>query len=81
MNHCLEELYGYSALDSWEVRALARRFLRILDSRFVKIAIYGGEIVGFDIAMRNLAEGFRKANGRLFPNGFLKIMRAGWRAR
>ena len=81
MNHCFEELYGYSALDSREMQALARRFLPILDPRFVKIAVHGGEIVGFNIAMPNLAEGFRKANGRLFPNGFLKIMRAGRRAR
>ena len=81
MNHCFQELYGYSALDEREMKALARRFLPVLDPRFVKIAVHGGEIVGFNIAMPNLAEGLRRANGRLFPLGFLKIMRAGRKTR
>jgi hypothetical protein len=80
MNHCFQDLYGYSALDNREMEALARRFLPLLDPRFVKVALHEGEIVGFNIAMPNLAEGFRRANGRLFPLGFLKILRAGWRA-
>ena len=63
------------------MKALARRFLPVLDPRFVKIAVHGGEIVGFNIAMPNLAEGLRRANGRLFPLGFLKIMRAGRKTR
>jgi len=81
MNHCFQELYGYSALDEREMKALARRFLPILDPRFVKIAVQGGEIVGFNIAMPNLADGFRRADGRLLPFGFLSIIRAGRRTR
>jgi hypothetical protein len=81
MNHCFRELYGYSVLDEREMKALARRFLPVLDPRFVKIAVRGGDIVGFNIAMPNLAAGFRKADGRLFPLGFLKIMRAGRKTR
>jgi hypothetical protein len=81
MNDCFRELYGYSVLDEREMEALARRFLPVLDPRFVKIAVRGGEVVGFNIAMPNLAEGFRRADGRLWPLGFLKILRAGRRTR
>jgi hypothetical protein len=81
MNHCFTYLYGYSALDEGEMADLARRFLPVLDPRFVKAVLSGGEIVGFNIAMPNLAEGFRRANGRLFPLGFLHILRAGRRTR
>ena len=81
MNHCFVDLYGYSALDEAEMSALARRFLPVLDPRFVKIAVRGGEIIGFNIAMPNLAEGFRRADGRLLPLGFLKVLRAGRRTR
>jgi hypothetical protein len=81
MNHCFQELYGYSALDEGEMADLARRFLPILDPRFVKIALKGEDVIGFNIAMPNLAEGFRRAKGRLFPLGFLKIMRAARRTK
>lgn len=81
MNECFRELYGYHELDDREMQALAKRFLPVLDPRFVKIAVSGDEIVGFNIAMPNLAEGFRRAGGRLFPFGILWLLRAGRRAR
>jgi hypothetical protein len=81
MNQCFQELYGYHALDEKEMAALARRFLPVLDARFVKIAVSGEDIIGFNIAMPNLAEGFRQARGRLFPFGIFWILRAGRRTR
>jgi len=77
MNQCFEELYGYHALDEPEMMALAKRFLFVLDPRFVKIAVSGEDVVGFNVAMPNLAEGFRRAKGRLFPFGVFRILRAG----
>ena len=81
MNECFEELYGYHQLDRKEMKVLAKRFLPVLDPRFVKIAVRDGEVVGFNIAMPNLAEGFRRADGRLCPLGILKMLRAEHRAR
>ncbi len=81
MNECFQELYGYHQLDDTEMADLAKRFLPVLDPRFIKIAASGDEIVGFNIAMPNLAQGFRKAKGRLFPLGILWILRAQHRAR
>jgi GNAT superfamily N-acetyltransferase len=80
MNECFRELYGYHELDDQEMEALAKRFLPILDPRFVKIAVSGGAVVGFNIAMPNLAEGFRRARGRLFPLGLFHLQRAARRA-
>jgi len=81
MNSCFEELYGYSALDEKEMQDLSRRFLPVLDPRFVKVAVCGEDVVGFNIAMPNLAEGFRRAKGRLFPIGIFQILRAGRRTK
>jgi hypothetical protein len=81
MNHCFKELYGYSALDEKEMRDLSRRFLPVLDPRFVKVVVCGESVVGFNIAMPNLAEGFRRAKGRLFPLGIFQILRAGRRTK
>lgn len=81
MNDCFRELYGYHQLDGKEMADLAKRFLPILDPRFVKIALNASEVVGFNIAMPNLAAGFRKAGGRLYPFGILHLLRAGRRSR
>jgi len=81
MNSCFEELYGYSALDEKEIQDLSRRFLPVLDPRFIKVAIQGRDVIGFNIAMPNLAEGFRRAKGRLFPLGIFQILRAGRRTK
>jgi hypothetical protein len=81
MNRCFQELYGYHALDEREMAGLARRFLPVLDPRFVKVAVSGEDVIGFNIAMPNLAEGFRRAKGRLFPLGIFHILRAGRRTR
>ena len=81
MNECFRELYGYHQLDRKEMDDLAKRFLPILDPRFVKIALAGSEVVGFNIAMPNLAAGFRKAGGRLYPFGIFHLLRAGRKSR
>jgi len=81
MNECFTELYGYHALDEGEMADLARRFLPVLDPRFVKIAVSGEEVVGFNIAMPNLAEGFRRAKGRLLPFGLYLLLRKRRRTR
>jgi hypothetical protein len=81
MNLCFQELYGYHALDEQEMDDLAKRFLPILDPRFVKIAVSGNDVIGFNIAMPNLAEGFRRARGRLFPLGVFWLLRASRRTK
>ncbi len=73
-------IYGYSPLDEDEMRDLANRYLPILDPRFVKVVTKDGEAVAFVIGMPDLTEGIRRARGRLFPFGLLKILRAGKRS-
>ncbi len=74
MNQCFKELFGYSPLDEEEMQSLADRYLPILDPRFVKFASRDGELVGFIIGIPDMSEGIRKAKGRLFPFGILKIL-------
>jgi hypothetical protein len=81
MNECFRELYGFQPMDEVEMDALAKRYLPVLDPRFIKVVLKGEEIAGFNIAMPNLAEGFRRAHGRLLPLGILRILRSGRRSR
>ena len=81
MNECFAELYGYCPLDDEEMRLLAKRFIPIVDPRFVKAAMKDDEIIGFNIAMPNLSEGLRRAKGRLNLPGIFFIMRSARRSR
>ncbi len=77
MNECYSTtgIYGYTPLGEDEMQDLAKRYLPLLDARFVKGVLHNDELVAFVIGMPNPAEGIRKAKGRLFPFGLIKIMR------
>jgi len=81
MNETFADLYGYVPLDEREMKEAGRKFLPVIDPRFVKIATVDGHDAAFVLAMPNLDEGFRRADGRLFPLGFLRIMAAARRSR
>jgi len=83
MNECYvnSNIYGYAPLDETEMNDLARRYLPVLDPRFVKAVKKGDELVGFIVAMPDLTAGIRKARGRLLPFGFLHILRAAKRTK
>ncbi|HEX7077609.1 MAG TPA: hypothetical protein VF363_04250 [Candidatus Eisenbacteria bacterium] len=81
MGIAYDGIYGFVAPTPEERRELARQYLPLLDPRFVKVAEKEGDVVGFVIGMPNLAPGLRAANGRLFPFGFLPVLRAMRRSR
>lgn len=78
MNDCYvnSNIYGYHPLDEQEMDDLAKRYLPVLDPRFVKAVKKGPDFVAFIIGMPDMTAGIRKARGHLFPFGLLHIMRA-----
>ena len=78
MNECYLEsnIYGYTQLDEKEMEDLAKRYMPVINPRFVKVIKKGNEVASFIIGIPDFTEGIQKARGRLFPFGFLKILRA-----
>ena len=78
MNECCMQnnIYGYAPLDEKEMDDLAKKYMPVLDPRFIKIVRKDGEAVAFVIGMPDMTAGIRKARGRLFPFGILYILRA-----
>ncbi|MDR2887661.1 MAG: hypothetical protein LBV26_06655 [Bacteroidales bacterium] len=81
MNQSFSEIYGFVPLNDGEKMEFANRYLPVLDPKFVKIVMAGGRIVAFAIGIPDLSEGIRAVRGRLFPLGFLKVMRASKRSK
>jgi len=76
MNQAYQGIYGYSPLDEQEMQDLAKKYLMMLDIRFLKIVVKDGEVVAFMIAMPDLSQAFVKSRGRLFPFGWYHLLRA-----
>jgi GNAT superfamily N-acetyltransferase len=69
-------IYGYAPLTEEEMDDLAKRYLPVIDPRFVKVIAKDGEVLAFIIAMPDMTEGILKARGRLLPFGFIYVLRA-----
>jgi hypothetical protein len=78
MNDCYtrEGIYGYAPMEADEIDVLLKRYLPLVDPRFLKAVRHGDELVGFVIGIPDMAEGIRRARGRLLPFGFLEILNA-----
>lgn len=76
MNETYENILGFSMLDKEEMHELARQFIPLLNPKLLVIATYEEDVAGFIIALPSLNEGIIAAKGRLFPFGFIKILRA-----
>jgi len=74
-NEAFTDVWGYYPIDDQEVNAVAKRLLSIADPRLIKLVVKGDELAGFLFTFPNIAEGLRRANGRLLPLGWYHILR------
>jgi hypothetical protein len=76
VNEAFGGIYGFVPMDETEMLDLAKRYMPILDPKFVKIVTKDGKVVAFMVSMPNCYRGLQKARGRLFPFGLFHILRA-----
>ena len=75
-SYAQEGIYGFTPMDEKEMGRLLRRYLPLLDPRFLKGVKRREELAGFVIGIPDFNEGIRRARGRLLPFGFFHILRA-----
>jgi GNAT superfamily N-acetyltransferase len=76
LDESYEELYGTVPLTQKQKDYYIGKYLPFARPEMIKIACSpDGEMIGFMIALPSLAGAFQKARGRLFPLGFLHILR------
>jgi hypothetical protein len=76
VNESFKDLYGFSPMDDDEMLDLAKRYLPILDPKFVKLVMKDGEVAAFMVSMANPYKGIQKSKGRLLPFGIFHILHA-----
>lgn len=77
INQAYGHLYGFSSLTEKQIENLINEFFSLIHVDYVSIVLNEkDEIVSFGIVMPSLTKALKKANGKLFPFGILRIMAA-----
>lgn len=78
INKCYANLYGFSQLSDRQIQYYSKIYMPLLRPDFVTMIRRDKDekIIGFGLALPNLSRALRKANGSLFPFGFIHLLRA-----
>ncbi|WP_299157585.1 hypothetical protein [uncultured Tenacibaculum sp.] len=77
INATYKDIYGFAPLEDIESKEFSERFLPLLKPQYIKIVVDDkSKVVAFVVAMPDISNGFKKANGKLFPFGFIYILKA-----
>jgi hypothetical protein len=74
-NGALEGTSGGTPISDLEIKALADQMLWFADPNLIKIVMKGERPVGFLLAYPDISAALQKTKGRLFPFGWLTILR------
>jgi hypothetical protein len=77
LDEAYEELYASTPLTDRQKWYYAKKYLPFVNPDLVKVAVDENDrMIGFLISMPSLSRALQKARGRLFPFGFLHVLRA-----
>jgi hypothetical protein len=77
LDEAFEDLYGTVPLTQKQKEYYIRKYVPFVNPSFIEIVVNEkGVMIGFILSMPSLSRAFQKARGRLFPFGFIRILRA-----
>ena len=76
MNEAYKGLYIVLEFNDKQIDYYVKKYLPSLPPKYVSIVLQGDELVAFGISMPSISKALQKSNGRLFPFGFIRILRA-----
>jgi hypothetical protein len=78
-NGALEGTSEGTPITDEEIQTLANQILWFADPRLIKIVMKGERPVGFLLAYPDISAGLQKIRGRLFPFGWVTLLRELWK--
>lgn len=71
------ELYGSTPLTERQVETYIKQYFSFINPDYVAVLLNkSGNVIGFGITMPSLSKALQKARGRLFPFGFIHLLKA-----
>lgn len=76
-NEAYKDLYGFVPLTEKQVQAYIKQFFGFVNPAFIKAVVdKDNNLAAFAITMPSLSKAMRKCGGRLFPFGFIPVMKS-----
>jgi hypothetical protein len=76
LNESYSDLYGFYKITPNEAKRIVKKYLSFLSPKYVAlIGDDNGQVVAFGVCMPSLTKAYQRANGRLFPFGFIPILK------
>lgn len=77
INDAYKDLYGFVELTDKQIDMYVKAYFGFIKPGFVPVVLdEQNKVAGFGITMPSLSKAIKKANGRLFPFGFIHILNA-----
>ena len=77
VNDAYKGLYGVVAVSDRQIASYTKSFFGFINHEFAKIILDAdGRVAAFGVTMPSLSRALQKCRGRLFPFGFLHLLRA-----
>ncbi len=76
LNKAFDELPYVAPFSQKLINYYADKYFKVLNPEFVVVLKKEGKVVAFIVGMPSLSEGMQKANGKLFPFGFVHLLKS-----
>jgi hypothetical protein len=77
VNETYAPLFGFVPMTEAEMKKFAGQYLPVLEPELVKVVVTAAnEVIAFVVSMPDMSAGIQKAKGRLFPFGFIHVLRS-----
>lgn len=77
LNSAYKDIYGFVPLTKKQIDVYVKQYFGFIKPDFVPVILNeNGEVVAFGITMPSLSKAFQKCRGKLFPFGFIHVLRA-----
>ena len=75
-NEALRHLYGFVPLSEAQIKDYIKQYFSMINPKYINFIVDANdEVVGFGICILSLSKAMIKAKGKLFPFGFIHILR------
>ena len=77
INEAYKNLYGYSTLTPRQIEHYVKMYIPVVSLKHLSLIVNEkDELIGVGIAMPSMSRALQKAKGRLFPFGFIHLLKA-----
>lgn len=79
LNITYENLYGTVEITDAQIKKYYNQFILLINPNYVKLLVdESKQLIGFGLALPSMNEAVKKSNGKLFPFGWYRIIRASY---